>query len=65
MTDGSDGWRRWSGGAAPVASDRLVEVRRRYAPGTLVAPAGTLRWSHDQYVQYGADDIVAYRIELD
>jgi hypothetical protein len=54
-------WQHWNGGACPVASDRLVVVRRRYADET-TGRAGDLRWSHDMYRDYGADDIVAFRL---
>ncbi|WP_184059582.1 hypothetical protein [Sphingomonas aerophila] len=53
-------WRPWTGGSCPVPPDSRVTVRRRY--GSIVTMrAADLRWWHDQYVEYGADDIVAIR----
>ena len=63
-TDLASDWQPWTGGACPVPANQAVEVRRRYVPGTTSAPAGSLRWTHDQYYHYGADDITAYRISV-
>lgn len=55
-------WIGWNGGNAPVADDAMVEVRLRYANAVVRAEGKSLRWSHDLYNAYGAEDIVAYRI---
>jgi hypothetical protein len=54
-------WHFWNGGRCPVADDAAVVVRCRYGPGK-IARAADLRWSHDQYLAYGADDIIAYAL---
>lgn len=55
-------WICWNGGSAPVAGGVLVEVRLRYGHNIVRADGGSLRWSHDLYNAYGAEDIVAYRV---
>lgn len=55
-----DPWTPWNGGICPAQPERLVVVRRRYS-STITARAADLRWSHDQYLAYGADDIIAFR----
>ncbi|WP_162875479.1 hypothetical protein [Sphingomonas crusticola] len=55
-------WIGWNGGSAPVAGDVMVEVSFRYGKRVVRAQGDSLRWSHDLYDAYGADDIVAYRI---
>ncbi|MEG3168414.1 hypothetical protein U1737_09460 [Sphingomonas sp. LB3N6] len=57
----ADSWHPWNGGRCPVADDAAVAVRCRYGPRKF-ARAGDLRWSHDQYLAYGAEDIVAYAL---
>ncbi len=54
-------WHVWRGGSCPVSASSMVEVQRRYN-SSLHARAGDLRWSHDLYYAFGADDIVAYRL---
>lgn len=54
-------WYPWNGGRCPVADDATVAVRCRYGPQK-IARAIHLQWAHDQYVDYGADDIIAYAI---
>ncbi|MBH0114595.1 hypothetical protein I5E68_16730 [Novosphingobium sp. YJ-S2-02] len=59
---GEDGkWTPWFGGACPVMGDTLVHARLRYS-GEVTAPARDLRWRHDLYVAYGAEEVVAYRL---
>jgi hypothetical protein len=55
-------WIGWNGGTAPVPDDAIVEVRLRYANAVVRAESKSLRWSHDLYNAYGAEDVVAYRI---
>ncbi|MDN4633976.1 hypothetical protein QCD71_20875 [Sphingomonas sp. PsM26] len=39
--------------------DAIVTVCGRYG-SQKTARAADLRWSHDQYFEYGVDDIIAY-----
>lgn len=55
-------WIPWYGGGCPVAFDTHIEVRARYSDQLIEGIAGDMRWSHDLYFAYGADDIVAYRL---
>ena len=55
-------WIGWNGGSAPVAGDVMVEVKLRYGQKVVRAQGKSLRWSHDLYDAYGAEDIVAYRV---
>lgn len=55
-------WIPWYGGGCPEPSQTVIEARTRYGTELLRGPAGAMRWSHDLYCGYGADDIVAYRL---
>jgi hypothetical protein len=59
ITPRSSAWRPWNGGRCPVDDDAIVTVCGRYG-SQKTARAADLRWSHDQYFEYGVDDIIAY-----
>ncbi|MBH0113848.1 hypothetical protein I5E68_12920 [Novosphingobium sp. YJ-S2-02] len=52
-------WISWFGGPCPLPEGTMVLARLRYS-GEVRAHAQDLRWRHDLYVDYGAEEVVAY-----